>query len=232
MRRAAGGVGMSAGVPPLPPLKCIRGLHALSRGKGDFFFGGGRSLRKTSWENQEKGVSFVLFLKVTNTRDGEVYLFPAIGGVQVIRNEHSPLPLVLGEFGGGLIRLSWCTYIMTTALLMGLFSFLCCPIPTDRKMRKNNVGFVFFFFFFFYGPDFCICVLTAFRPSFPHLETLNKIIGKRQLCALYRKKKKKKKNPLPTWPNSRRVWSGEGWYVTIMTTGSIMHRSGSRNTVV
>ena len=26
---------------------------------------------------------------------------------------------------------------------------LCCPLPTDRKMRKNRVGFFFFFFFFF-----------------------------------------------------------------------------------
>ena len=24
---------------------------------------------------------------------------------------------------------------------------LCCPLPTDRKMRKNRVGFFFFFFF-------------------------------------------------------------------------------------
>ena len=65
---------------------------------------------------------------------------------------------------------------------------LCCPLPTDRKMRKNRVGFFFFFFFLcqiwaknllkfvFNGlkkhlHDLYICVLTAFRPSFPHLET-------------------------------------------------------------
>ena len=24
---------------------------------------------------------------------------------------------------------------------------LCCPLPTDRKMRKNRVAFFFFFFF-------------------------------------------------------------------------------------
>ena len=27
---------------------------------------------------------------------------------------------------------------------------LCCPLPTDRKMRKNRVVFFFFFFFFVY----------------------------------------------------------------------------------
>ena len=30
---------------------------------------------------------------------------------------------------------------------------LCCPLPTDRKMRKNRVGFFFFFFFFFKMSD-------------------------------------------------------------------------------
>ena len=39
----------------------------------------------------------------------------------------------------------------------------------------------------------CICVLTAFRPSFPHLETLKKNIGK--LNSLTVRKKKKKKIP-------------------------------------
>ena len=40
----------------------------------------------------------------------------------------------------------------------------------------------------------CICVLTAFRPSFPHLETQKKNIGKLNSLTV-RKKKKKKKNP-------------------------------------
>ena len=37
---------------------------------------------------------------------------------------------------------------------------LCCPLPTDRKMRKNRVG-VFFFFFFMsdLGEEFAkICI--------------------------------------------------------------------------
>ena len=87
---------------------------------------------------------------------------------------------------------------------------LCCPLPTDRKMRKNRVVFFFFFFlcqiwaknllkFVFNGlkkhlHDLYICVLTAFRPSFPHLETLKKILENSTLSR-YVKKKKKKKNP-------------------------------------
>ena len=41
----------------------------------------------------------------------------------------------------------------------------------------------------------CICVLTAFRPSFPHLETLKKILENSTLSRYVKKKKKKKKNP-------------------------------------
>ena len=68
----------------------------------------------------------------------------------------------------------------------------CCPLPTDRKMRKNRVGFFLYFFytcqiwaknllkFVFNGLKkhlyIYICVLTAFRPSFPHLETFKKIL--------------------------------------------------------
>ena len=33
---------------------------------------------------------------------------------------------------------------------------LCCPLPTDRKMRKNRVGFFFFFFFYVrFGQRIC-----------------------------------------------------------------------------
>ena len=53
----------------------------------------------------------------------------------------------------------------------------------------------------------CICVLTAFRPSFPHLETLKKNIGK--LNSLTVRKKKKKKKSRPTDPIFK-FWSGEG----------------------
>ena len=38
-----------------------------------------------------------------------------------------------------------------------------------------------------------ICVLTAFRPSFPHLETLKKILENSTLSRYVKKKKKKKK---------------------------------------
>ena len=89
---------------------------------------------------------------------------------------------------------------------------LCCPLPTDRKMRKNWVRFFFFFLcqiwaknllkFVFNGlkkhlHDLYICVLTAFRPSFPHLETLKKILENSTLSR-YVKKKKKKKKKIPT----------------------------------
>ena len=53
----------------------------------------------------------------------------------------------------------------------------------------------------------CICVLTAFRPSFPHLETFKKNIGK--LNSLTVRKKKKKKQSRPTDPIFK-FWSGEG----------------------
>ena len=39
-----------------------------------------------------------------------------------------------------------------------------------------------------------ICVLTAFRPSFPQLETKKKILENSTLFTVRKKKKKKKKN--------------------------------------
>ena len=51
-----------------------------------------------------------------------------------------------------------------------------------------------------------ICVLTAFRPSFPHLETLKKIL---ENSTLSRYVKKKKKISRPTDPIFK-FWSGEG----------------------
>ena len=38
--------------------------------------------------------------------------------------------------------------VYTAALGQKKKKMLCCPLPTDRKMRKNRVGFFFFFFFF------------------------------------------------------------------------------------
>ena len=56
----------------------------------------------------------------------------------------------------------------------------------------------------------CICVLTAFRPSFPHLETLKKILENSTLSRyVKKKKKKKKKKSRPTDPIFK-FWSGEG----------------------
>ena len=52
----------------------------------------------------------------------------------------------------------------------------------------------------------CICVLTAFRPSFPHLETLKKILENSTLSRYVKKKKKKSR---PTDPIFK-FWSGEG----------------------
>ena len=79
-------------------------------------------------------------------------------------------------------------------------------------MRKNRVGFFFFFFFFnllkfvFNGlKSTCICVLTAFRPSFPHLETFKKILENSTLSR-YVKKNIKKSTDQPNF----QIWSGEG----------------------
>ena len=97
---------------------------------------------------------------------------------------------------------------------------LCCPLPTDRKMRKKTGSGFFLFYFFkcqiwaknlltfvFNGlkKHLYICVLTAFRPSFPHLETFKKIL---ENSTLSRYVKKKKKN----WPTDPifKFWSGEG----------------------
>ena len=68
----------------------------------------------------------------------------------------------------------------------------------------------------------CICVLTAFRPSFPHLETLKKNIGKLNSLTV-RKKKKKKKKSRPTDPIFK-FWSGEG-NITIFFFG-LTRKSG------
>ena len=42
-----------------------------------------------------------------------------------------------------------------------IFFLLCCPLPTDRKMRKTGSFFFFFFFFFMsdLGEEFAkICI--------------------------------------------------------------------------
>ena len=80
-------------------------------------------------------------------------------------------------------------------------------------MRKNRVGFFFFLVVEMsdLGEEFAkiciqwlkkalvyICVLTAFRPSFPHLETLKKILENSTLSRYVKKKKKKKKIDRPT----------------------------------
>ena len=90
---------------------------------------------------------------------------------------------------------------------------LCCPHPTDRKMRKNRVRFFYLFFyrkcqiwaknllkFVFNGLKkhlyMYICVLTAFRPSFPYLETF---FCCWKLNSLTVRKKKKKSTDRPNF---------------------------------
>ena len=97
---------------------------------------------------------------------------------------------------------------------------LCCPLPTDRKMRKNRVGFFFFFFFF-------LCQIWAknllkfvFNGLKKHLHDLymrfdcippefspfrNFKYGKLNSLTVRKKKKKSR----PTDPIFK-FWSGEG----------------------
>ena len=72
-------------------------------------------------------------------------------------------------------------------------SFFCCCWKC-QIWAKNLLKFVFNGL-----KSTCICVLTAFRPSFPHLETLKKILKKKNSLTVGKKKKKKKKN----WPTDR-----------------------------
>ena len=81
---------------------------------------------------------------------------------------------------------------------------LCCPLPTDRKMRKNRVVFFVLFFwkcqvwvknllkFVFNGLKKHLYILyaflTAFRPSFPHLDIFKKILENSTLSRYVKKK--------------------------------------------
>ena len=67
----------------------------------------------------------------------------------------------------------------------------------------------------------CICVLTAFRPSFPPFRNFKKNIGKLDSLTVRKKKKKKKKKKknIPTDPIFK-FWSGEG-NITIFFFGLI-----------
>ena len=65
-----------------------------------------------------------------------------------------------------------------------------CNGAMEYKTWFLNVQKLFFFFFFFFlcidlyaSTMTCICVLTAFRPSFPHLETL--AFAKREIFSCY-----------------------------------------------
>ena len=104
---------------------------------------------------------------------------------------------------------------------------LCCPLPTDRKMRKNRVGFFFFFFFFFLCQIWAKNLLKfVFNGLKKHLHDLymrfdciplefspfrnfKKNIGKLNSLTVRKKKKKKKKKSRPTDPIFK-FWSGEG----------------------
>ena len=86
---------------------------------------------------------------------------------------------------------------------------LCCPLPTDRKMRKNR-GRVFFFFFLcqIWAKNLLKFVFNGLKkhlhdlymrfdcipPEFSPFRNLKKKIGKLN-SLMVRKKKKKKKNP-------------------------------------
>ena len=50
----------------------------------------------------------------------------------------------------------------------------------------------------------CTCVLTAFRPSFPHLETFKKILENSTLSRYVKKKISQPTDPI------FKFWSGEG----------------------
>ena len=90
---------------------------------------------------------------------------------------------------------------------------LCCPLPTDRKMRKNRVGFFYFLFFFIFLCQIWAKNLLKFvfkdnglkkhlhdlymrfdciPPKFSPFRNLKKNIGKLNSLTV---RKKKKKNP-------------------------------------
>ena len=93
-----------------------------------------------------------------------------------------------------------------------------CYVALSRPTVKcEKTGFFFFFFlcqiwaknllkFVFNGlkKHLYICVLTAFRPSFPHLETFKKILENSTLSRYVKKKKNRPTDPI------FRFWSGEG----------------------
>ena len=98
---------------------------------------------------------------------------------------------------------------------------LCCPLPTDRKMRKNRVGFFYLFFlcqiwaknllkFVFNGLKKHLHDLymrfDCIPPEFSPFRNLEKIL---ENSTLSRYEKKKKKKSRPTDPIFK-FWSGEG----------------------
>ena len=99
-----------------------------------------------------------------------------------------------------------------------------CYVALSRptvKWEKTGSGFFFFFFFLcqIWAKNLLkfvfnglkkhlykkkLCVLTAFRPSFPHLETFKKILENSTLSRYVKKKKNRPTDPI------FRFWSGEG----------------------
>ena len=67
---------------------------------------------------------------------------------------------------------------------------LCCPLPTERKMRKNRVFFFFFFLCQIWAKNLlkiciqwlkkntCICVFDCIPPEFSPFRNFKKNIGK------------------------------------------------------
>ena len=82
---------------------------------------------------------------------------------------------------------------------------LCCPLPTDRKMRKNRVGFFFFFLCQIWAKNLLKFVFNGFKkhlhdlymrfdcipPEFSPFRNLKKNIGKLNSLTVRKKKKKK-----------------------------------------
>ena len=101
------------------------------------------------------------------------------------------------------VALSWPT--VKCEKTGSFFLFCCCCCCWKYQIwAKNLLKFVFNGL----KKHLYICVLTAFCPSFPHLETLNFFLENSTLSRYVKKKKKKKKNR-PTDPIFR-FWSGEG----------------------
>ena len=96
---------------------------------------------------------------------------------------------------------------------------LCCPLPTDRKMRKNRVGFYLLFFVLFVkmsdlGEEFAkICIQWPKKALvyafWLHSAWVFPILENSTLSRYVQNKNNKKQKNRPTDPIFK-FWSGEG----------------------